>query len=105
MMFSRVRSVGTQSINLYKPQVLPLDWTDREASLAIRTSSSVESSSPYFDFILMTDCVFNASLNSSIIATLREHSHSKTDIYCCYEIRDEVFDPSSSLSVPSSLSH
>jgi hypothetical protein len=85
-MFSRVRSVGSPTIQLSTPRVLPLDWTDRAASISLSSSSD----SPYFDFILMTDCVFNGSLTSSIIETLREHSNSKTEVYCCYEIRDEV---------------
>ena len=84
-MFSRVRSVGSPTIPLITPHVLPLDWTDRKASLSVLSSDS-----PYFDFILMTDCVFNGSLTPSIIATLRDHSNSKTEVFCCYEIRDEV---------------
>lgn len=87
-MYSRVRSTGSQMIPLIKPRAIPLDWMDRESSMSISTSS--DPPSPYFDILLMTDCVFNGSLTPFIISTLREHSHSKTEIFCCYEIRDEV---------------
>lgn len=85
--FSRINSLGSSKFpRLFQPIVTPLDWTDREASLAIH--STIEGS-VYFDVILLTDCVFNQSLTSDIIATLREHSNHRTEVYCCYEIRDE----------------
>ncbi len=85
--FSRVNTLGSSKFpRLSQPIILPLDWTDREASLAIHSSEE----NPFFDVILLTDCVFNQSLTPYIISTLREHSNHRTEVYCCYEIRDEV---------------
>lgn len=85
--FSRINTLGSSKFpRLYQPRVIPLDWTDRQGSMAIQSRES----SPYFDVILLTDCVFNQSLTPYIISTLREHSNHRTEVYCCYEIRDEV---------------
>ncbi len=87
--YARINSLGSSKFpHLSQPIVLPLDWSDREASMAIHSGEG----NPFFDIILLTDCVFNQSLTPYIIATLREHSNHRTEVYCCYEIRDEVKD-------------
>jgi len=44
-----------------------------------------------YDVVLLTDCVFSASLAVDLVGTILNHMEEKATVICCHEIRDEVF--------------
>lgn len=84
--FSRLRSKGKAFHNpLLPPSVFPLDWTDFESFQEVSGLADC----PY-DIVLLTDCVFSASLAIPLVDCIRKLSGINSTIYCCHEIRDEV---------------
>lgn len=81
------------------PIVHAIDWTTFSVeeiiglrNIAVEAECSVPATSPPpYDFILLTDCVFSVSLVPHLIRILRDCSGLHTEIYCCHEIRDEVY--------------
>lgn len=68
---------------IIRPVVAPLDWT--------RPFECPEGApAPPYDLVLLTDCVFSAELSPSLVDTIVSVAGPKTEVYCCYEIRDEV---------------
>eukprot|EP01035_Chromulina_nebulosa_P035015 gene35015-47049_t len=92
-----------------RPLVFPIDWTeslkktedkesDRRAGdgedKEIEVQSKNQSNSrniakQCYDVILLTDCVFSASLSEALVATIQRFCGEKSSVICCHEIRDE----------------
>jgi hypothetical protein len=66
-----------------RPVVAPLDWTNP-------FDCPEGAPRPPYDLLLLTDCVFSAELSPSLVSTMASLCGPKTEVYCCYEIRDEV---------------
>ena len=69
---------------LQRPQVFPVDWTD---SLSNKEEKGDTTQS--YDVILLTDCVFSATLSIGLVATILKYCGEKSSVICCHEIRDE----------------
>lgn len=78
--FNQASSVLTTA--LIRPVATPLDWTN-----AFVCPDGAPG--PPYDIILLTDCIFSIALIPHLISTLLSLSGPKTDIFCCYEIRDQ----------------
>lgn len=74
---------GALPYPLITPTVRALDWTDFES---FRSDGEEEE----FDFVLLTDCVFSATLAVPLVDCIRKLSGPRSTVYCCHEIRDEV---------------
>mmetsp|Transcript_2071 Transcript_2071/g.2185 ORF Transcript_2071/g.2185 Transcript_2071/m.2185 type:complete len:265 (-) Transcript_2071:953-1747(-) len=83
--YSRLRSKGKAFPNtLSPPSVFPLDWIDFKSFEEVSGLADC----PY-DIVLLTDCVFSASLAIPLVDCIRRLSGTNSTIYCCHEIRDE----------------
>jgi len=69
-------------VPLHQPTVCAVDWTK---SLPLPP----EGPSPPYDVILLTDCVFSASLVPYLVATIWQCCGPRSEILCVHEIRDE----------------
>lgn len=74
---------GALPYPLIIPTVKALDWTDIESFLC-------DGDEKEFDFIVLTDCVFSATLAVPLVECIRKLSGIRSTVYCCHEIRDEV---------------
>ena len=83
--YRKLKSTATLQHPIHEPVCCELDWTTFVRDESIR--SGFLSS---YDTILLTDCVFSASVSVDLVQTINLCSTSKTVIYCCYEIRDVV---------------
>lgn len=79
--YRKFEGMGGMAFVPIRPKVTAIDWTEREANPVLLDA---------YDIILLTDCVFKKSLACDLVATIRRFAHSKTEVYCCHEIRDEV---------------
>lgn len=62
--------------------------TATEASSASNFDALI-SGAPY-DYVLLTDCVFSATLAEPLVNTILCGCGPRTTVICCHEIRDEV---------------
>lgn len=65
-----------------RPFATPLDWT--KPFICPEGAPT----SPY-DIILLTDCIFSVELTPDLISTIKSLCGPKSEVYCCYEIRDQ----------------
>jgi hypothetical protein len=79
--FNQASSTLTTAV--IRPVTTPLDWTQ---PFACPDGAPI----PPYDILLLTDCIFSISLIPHLISTLLSLSGPKTEVYCCYEIRDQV---------------
>jgi predicted nicotinamide N-methyase len=70
---------------LKPPHIVSLDWNDYE-----RLSNPSSGLSAPYDIVLLTDCVFSASLAPALIGVIKFACGPRSVVYCCHEIRDEV---------------
>lgn len=84
--YKKLTSQGTimGGLKVLQPTIFPIDWTFSESEQ--RSSGLLDGG---YDYILLTDCVFSATLAPYLVATILRCSHSKTVVLCCHEIRDE----------------
>lgn len=87
-----------------RPLVFPIDWIDslqnteekgdeKRAEDGKNKDSQSNSQSNIakqcYDVVLLTDCVFSASLSVALVATILRFCGEKSSVICCHEIRDE----------------
>jgi hypothetical protein len=102
-------TTSDDDLMIIRPYVTPLDWTKpfvcptaTATTTAITTAEEKEEGKdgiipapssppcPPYDIVLLTDCVFSADLAPSLVSTICSVCDAKTEVYCCYEIRDEA---------------
>mmetsp|Transcript_13173 Transcript_13173/g.19799 ORF Transcript_13173/g.19799 Transcript_13173/m.19799 type:complete len:275 (-) Transcript_13173:16-840(-) len=87
------------SLSIQKPKVHSIDWTEA-ASRSVHLNESSENGISFqmdnlvnhedkYDVVLLTDCVFSASLVNDLVKTILNHVEEKATVICCHEIRDE----------------
>ena len=85
--YSRLKSKGSGALPypILTPTVRSLDWTDFESFNSVGFTDD-----GLYDIVLLTDCVFAAALAVPLVNCIRRLTGTRSTVYCCHEIRDEV---------------
>ncbi len=84
--YRNLMSQGANGLDLVKPKLHPLDWTDKSG---IATIKCVAKCYEGFDIVLLCDCVFSELLVPDLVRSISEACGPRAVVYCVHEIRDE----------------